>query len=45
MKIKKGWKITWITLGSLLGVILLVVGVALYVIFTPKQLTKVVIIC
>lgn len=42
MKIKKGWKITWITLGSLLGVILLVVGVALYVIFTPKQLTKVV---
>lgn len=42
MKIKKGWKITWITLGSLLGLIILTVGVAMYIIFTPKQLTKVV---
>ncbi len=42
MKIKKGWKITWITLGSLLGLIVLVVGVALYVVSTPKHLTKIV---
>ena len=42
MKIKKGWKITWISLGSLLGTVLLLVGVALWIIFTPSQLTKVV---
>ena len=39
---KKGWKIALISLGSLLGVVLLVVGIALYVIFSPKQLTKIV---
>ncbi len=39
---KKGWKIALISLGSLLGVVLLVVGIALYVVFSPKQLTKIV---
>ena len=42
MKIKKGWKITWISLGSLLGVLVLVVGVAMWIVFTPSQLTKLV---
>lgn len=42
MKIKKGWKITWISLGSLLGVVLLTVGVAMWILFTPSQLTKLV---
>lgn len=40
MKIKKGWKITWITLGSLLGLVLLLFGVAMWILFTPSQLTK-----
>ena len=39
---KKGWKIALISLGSLLGVVLLVVGIALYVVFSPRQLTKIV---
>lgn len=39
---KKGWKITLITLGSLLGLVVTVVGVALWLVFTPKQLTKIV---
>lgn len=42
MKIKKGWKITGISLGSLLGVVLLAVGVAMWVLLTPSQLTKLV---
>lgn len=42
MKIKKGWKITWITLGSLLGVVVLTVVVALWLVFTPSKLTKIV---
>lgn len=42
MKIKKGWKITWISLGSLLGVVVLVLCVAMWIIFTPSQLTKLV---
>lgn len=42
MKIKKGWKITWITLGSLLGLAVLTVIVALWLIFTPSKLTKIV---
>ncbi|MBR1766750.1 MAG: hypothetical protein IJ745_06920 [Bacteroidales bacterium] len=42
MKIKKGWKITWITLGSLVGLLLLTVVVALWLIFTPSKLTKIV---
>lgn len=39
---KKGWKITLITLGSLLGVVLITVAVALWLVFTPSQLTKIV---
>ncbi len=42
MKIKKGWKITWITLGSLLGLVVLLIGLAMWVVFTPSQLTKLV---
>lgn len=39
---KKGWKIALISLGSLLGVVLLVVCIGLYLIFSSKQLTKIV---
>ena len=39
---KKGWKITLISLGSLLGLVVIVVGVALWLVFTPSQLTKIV---
>ena len=42
MKIKKGWKITWIALGSLLGLAVVTVAVALWLVFTPSQLTKIV---
>lgn len=42
MKMKKGWKIALISLGSLLGVAVLAVGVAMYMVFSPKQLTKIV---
>ncbi len=39
---KKGWKITLISLGSLLGLVVVVVAVALWLVFTPKQLTSIV---
>lgn len=39
---KKGWKIALISLGSLLGLVVVVVGVALWLVFTPSQLTKIV---
>ncbi|MGM9825867.1 MAG: AsmA family protein [Paludibacteraceae bacterium] len=39
---KRVWKIIGITLGSLLGVVLLVIGVALWLVFTPKRLTPIV---
>lgn len=39
---KKGWKIALITLGSLLGLVVVVVAVALWLVFTPAQLTKIV---
>lgn len=42
MSIKKGWKITWISLGSFLGLVLLLLGIALWLVFTPSQLTKLV---
>lgn len=42
MKNKKGWKIAWIALGSLLGVVVLTVVVALWLVFTPSKLTKIV---
>ena len=42
MSIKKGWKITWISLGSLVGLVLLLLGIAMWLIFTPSQLTKLV---
>ena len=39
---KKGWKIALISLGSLLGLVIVVVTVALWLVFTPSQLTKIV---
>lgn len=39
---KKGWKIALISVGSLLGVIIIVVTVALWLIFTPARLTSIV---
>ena len=42
MKIKKGWKITWIALGSLLGLVVVVLAVALWLVFTPSKQTKIV---
>lgn len=42
MSIKKGWKITWIALGSLLGLVVVTVAVVLWLVFTPSKLTKIV---
>ena len=39
---KKGWKIALISVGSLLGVVVMVVAVAMWLVFTPSQLTKIV---
>lgn len=39
---KKGWKIALISLGSLLGLVVVVAAVALWLVFTPSQLTKIV---
>ena len=39
---KKFRKIFGITIGTLLGVVLLVIGIAIYVVFTPKRLTPIV---
>lgn len=39
---KRGWKITLITLGSLVGLVVVVVAVALWLVFTPSQLTRIV---
>lgn len=39
---RKGWKIALISLGSLLGLVVIVVVAALYLIFTPARLTSIV---
>ena len=39
---KKGWKIALISLGSLLGLVIVVVAIVLWLVFTPSQLTKIV---
>ena len=39
---KKGWKITLISLGSLLGLVVVAVAVAMYLVFTPSRLTRIV---
>ena len=39
---KKGWKIALISLGTLLGLAVAIVAVALWLVFTPAQLTKIV---
>lgn len=42
MAIKKGWKITWIALGSLLGLLVVTLVVVMWLVFTPSKLTKIV---
>ena len=39
---KKAYKITWISLGSILGVIVITVLIALYLVLTPARLTSLV---
>ena len=39
---KKGWKIALISLGSLLGLVVVAAAVVLWLVFTPSQLTKIV---
>ena len=39
---KKAYKVTWISLASVLGVIIVVVLLALYLVLTPKRLTSLV---
>lgn len=39
---KKGWKIALISLGSLVGLAAVAVAAVLWLVFTPKQLTKIV---
>ncbi len=39
---KKAFKVTWISLASLVGVIVIVLLIAMYLIFSPKRLTSLV---
>ena len=39
---KKTWKITWISLASLLGIVLLIIAIALFLLLNPKRLTSLV---
>lgn len=39
---KKAYKVTWISLASILGAIILIVVIALYLVLTPKRLTSLV---
>ena len=39
---KKAYKVTWISLGSLVGVVIIVLLIALYLILSPKRLTSLV---
>ena len=41
-KMKKGWKIALISLGSLLGLVIVAVVVALWLVLTPARLTSIV---
>lgn len=41
-KMKKGWKITLISLGSLIGVFVIAVVLTLYLVLTPARLTSIV---
>ena len=41
-KMKKGWKITLVSLASLLGLVLVTVVVALWLVLTPARLTSIV---
>ncbi len=40
--VAKALKITGITLGSIVGVVLIAVSILCYVVFTPKRLTPIV---
>ena len=39
---KKTWKIAWISLASLLGIVLLIIAIALFLLLNPKRLTSLV---
>ena len=39
---KKAYKVTWISLGSLVGLVIIVLLIALYLILSPKRLTSLV---
>ena len=39
---KKAYKVTWISLASLVGVIIIMLLIAMYLIFSPKRLTSLV---
>ena len=39
---KKGWKITWISLGSLFGLLLVAVVLVMWLVLTPARLTSIV---
>ena len=39
---KKAYKITWISLASVVGVVLIVILLAMYLVFSPKRLTSLV---
>lgn len=41
-KMKKGWKITWITLASMLGLVVVVLSVVVWLVLTPARLTSIV---
>ncbi|MBP5678102.1 MAG: AsmA family protein [Bacteroidales bacterium] len=41
-KLGRGWKIAFISLGSLVGLCVVVLAVAMWLVFTPSKLTKIV---
>lgn len=41
-KMKRGWKITWISLGSLIGVLVVSVLIVMWLVLTPARLTSIV---
>ena len=41
-KMRRGWKIALVSLGSLMGLVVVVVGIALWLVLTPSRLTSIV---
>ena len=39
---KKAYKVTWISLASILGVVIIAIIIALYLVLSPKRLTSLV---